>query len=106
MTELKVPDNFHADFPARMSDGRFMTDFTTNCILNTLRKEKMSAWEYRTHLINNAEQIMNEMNEKNEQLYGCQECHRTVLPAPNAKQVCTDSGCEIVKVEDGGVGLA
>jgi hypothetical protein len=106
MADLKVPDNFHADFPARMSDGRFMTDFTTNCILNTLRKDKMSAWEYRTHLINNAEQIMNEINEKNEQLYGCQECHRTVLPAPNAKQVCTDSGCEIVKVEDGGVGLA
>ena len=106
MADLKVPDNFHADFPARMSDGRFMTDFNTNCILNTLRKEKLSAWEYRTHLINNAEQIMNEINEKNEQLYGCQECHRTVLPAPNAKQVCTDSGCEIVKVEDGGVGLA
>jgi hypothetical protein len=106
MTDLKVPDNFHADFPARMSDGRFMTDFNTNCILNTLRKEKMSAWEYRTHLINNAEQIMEEMNEKNEQLYGCQECHRTVLPAPNAKQVCTDTGCEIVKVEDGGIGLA
>jgi hypothetical protein len=106
MADLKVPDNFHADFPARMSDGRFMTDFNTNCILNTLRKEKLSAWEYRTHLINNAEQIMNEINEKNEQLYGCQECHRTVLPAPNAKQVCTDSGCEIVKVEDGGIGLA
>jgi len=106
MENLKVPDNFHTDFPARMSDGRFMTDFTTNCILNTLRKEKMSAWEYRTHLINNAEQIMNEINEKNESLYGCQECHRTVLPAPNAKQVCTDSGCEIVKVEDGGIGLA
>tara|TARA_Y100001954_G_scaffold198043_1_gene215225 strand:+ start:15 stop:335 length:321 start_codon:yes stop_codon:yes gene_type:complete len=106
MNDLKVPDNFHADFPARMADGRFMTDFTSNCILNTLRKEKMSAWEYRTHLINNAEQIMQQINEKNESMYGCQECHRTVLPAPNAKQVCTDSGCEIVNVEDGGIGLA
>ena len=106
MNDLKVPDNFHADFPARMADGRFMTDFTSNCILNTLRKEKMSAWEYRTHLINNAEQIMQQINEKNESIYGCQECHRTVLPAPNAKQVCTDSGCEIVNVEGGGLGLA
>ena len=106
MNDLKVPDNFHADFPARMADGRFMTDFTSNCILNTLRKEKMSAWEYRTHLINNAEQIMQQLNEKNEQLYGCQECHRTVLPSPNAKQICTDTGCEIVKVEDSGIGLA
>ena len=25
-------------------------------------------------------------------MYGCHTCHRTVLPAPNAKQVCTDSG--------------
>ena len=49
---------------------------------------------------------LNEINEKNEQMYGCQECHRTVLPAPNAKQVCTDAGCEIVNVEPSGLGLA
>lgn len=100
-----VTDNFHKDFPARMSDGRFMTDYTQNCMLNTLRKEKMSAWEYRTHLINNAEAIMKEINEKNEQMYGCQECHVTVLPGPNAKQVCTDTGCDIVEVESSGLGL-
>ena len=106
MAEIeRVTDNFHPDFPARMSDGRFMTDHRTNCILNTLRKEKMSAWEYRTHLINNAEQIMKEINDENEKKYGCQECHRTVLPAPNAKQVCTESGCEIVEVDSTGIGL-
>lgn len=105
MNNLKVPDNFHNDFPARMADGRFMMDFQSNCILNTLRKEKMSAWEYRTHLINNAEQIMNEINESNEKMYGCQECHRTVLPSPNSKQVCSDTGCEIVNVDEDGIGL-
>ena len=64
MAEIeRVNDNFHTDFPARMSDGRFMTDYNTNCIINTLRKDKMSAWEYRTHLINNADQIMKEINE-------------------------------------------
>ena len=47
---------------------------------------------------------MQQINEKNEAMYGCQECRRTVLPAPNAKQVCTDSGCEIVNVEGGGLG--
>ena len=88
-----------------MSDGRFMMDYQTNCMLNTLRKENMNAWEYRTHLINNAEQIMEEINQKNEQMYGCQECHRTVLPSPNAKQICTDSGCEIVEVDPSGIGL-
>ena len=105
MDMMKVPDNFNNDFPARMSDGRFMMDFRTNCMLNTLRKEKMSAWEYRTHLINNAEKIMEETNQKNEGLYGCQECHRTVLPSPNAKQVCNESGCEIVEVDPSGLGL-
>jgi hypothetical protein len=105
MADFKVPDNFHTDFPARMSDGRFMTNYNTNCILNTLRKKNMSAWEYRTHLINNAEEIMKETNEKNESMYGCQECHRTVLPSTHAKQICTDSGCEIVEVDPNGLGI-
>jgi len=106
MAEIeRVSDNFHTDFPARMADGRFMTDYRTNCMLNTLRKEKMSAWEYRTHLINNTDKIMQEINDKNEGLYGCQECHRTVLPSPNAKQVCTETGCEIIEVDPSGIGL-
>ena len=41
MAEIeRVTDNFHPDFPARMSDGRFMTDHRTNCILNTLELSK------------------------------------------------------------------
>ena len=105
METAKITDNFYNDFPARMADGRFITDYTPNCMLNTLRKEKMSAWEYRTHLINNTDQIMQEINAKNESMYGCQECHRTVLPSPNAKQVCTETGCEIIQIDPQGVGL-
>ena len=26
--DKKIPDNFNKDFPARMSDGRFITDYT------------------------------------------------------------------------------
>ena len=48
---------------------------------------------------------MKEINDKNESMYGCQECHRTVLPSPNAKQICSDSGCEIVEVDPSGIGL-
>ena len=101
----QATDNFHKDFPARMSDGRFITDHTSNCMVNTLRKEKMNSWEYRTHLINNAEQIMEEINQKNEELYGCKECHRTVLPSTRTKQVCTENGCELVDVDPAGIGV-
>ena len=46
----KVPDNFFDDFPARMSDGRFLRDHTPNCDLNTKYKKGMNNWEYRQHL--------------------------------------------------------
>ena len=32
-------------------------------------------------------------------MYGCQECRRTVLPAPNAKQVCTDSDAKLLMLK-------
>jgi len=101
----KVTDNFHTDFPARMADGRFITDYSSNCIVNTLRKKEMSSWEYRTHLIQNAEEIMKEINQKNEELYGCKECHTTVLPSNKNKQVCNDGGCNIVEVNPDGIGI-
>ena len=101
----QATDNFHNDFPARMADGRFITDYTSNCMVNTLRKEKMSGWEYRTHLINNAEKIMEEINQKNEELYGCADCHKTSIPSNNLKQNCDESGCEIVEVNSEGIGI-
>ena len=101
----QVTDNFHNDFPARMSDGRFITDYTQNCMVNTLRKEKMSGWEYRTHLINNAEKIMEEINQKNEEMYGCKDCNTVVLPLNHSKQVCDEKGCEIVEVNTDEIGI-
>ena len=52
--ESKVPDNFHLDFPARMSDGRQFTDYRSNCILNNELSKNMGSWEYRNFLTNNA----------------------------------------------------
>ena len=34
-----IPDNFFTTFPARMSDGRFMTDYRPNCLLNDILKQ-------------------------------------------------------------------
>ena len=105
MATIEVTDNFHNDFPARMADGRFITDYTPNCMLNTGRKDKMNTWEYRIHLTNNAESIMGEINQKNEELYGCKECHTTVLPSNRMKQVCTENGCNLEEVDSTGIGI-
>ena len=70
----QVTDNFHNDFPARMSDGRFITDYTPNCMVNLLRKEKMSSWEYRDYLTNNASQIHSKFLSELEASVKCTKC--------------------------------
>ncbi len=101
----KVPDNFFDGFPARMSDGRFLRDHTPNCDLNTKYKKGMNNWEYRQHLTENAEQIMKEINQENDKLYGCKDCHLTVVPSNRANQVCTDGNCKIEEVDKDGIGI-
>ena len=46
----KVPDNVKSDFPARMSDGRFITDYTPNCQHNLAIQKDMTSWQYKTYL--------------------------------------------------------
>ena len=60
--------NFFDDFPARMADGRFITDYSPNCDNNMKHKKELSGWEYRQYLTNNAETIMQEINELNDKL--------------------------------------
>ena len=57
-----ITDNFFDDFPARMADGRFITDYSPNCDNNMKHKKEMSGWEYRQYLTNNAETIIKEIN--------------------------------------------
>ena len=46
------------DFPARMSDGRFLTNYNSSCVNNLIMSEGMNSYTYRQSLINNAEKIM------------------------------------------------
>ena len=101
----KVPDNFTENFPARMSDGRFITDYSSNCFKNVEHKKDMTGWEYRIHLINNAEKIMGEINEQNEKLYGCEECNGVNIPSQKANQVCTGENCNVEEVDPNGIGI-
>lgn len=104
-TEGKVMDNYLKSFPARMSDGRFITDYTPNCDKNLLLKKKMSGWEYRNYLINNAEEIMNKEVEQVNQMFGCLDCNNTVLLDSSVKQVCDQNGCNIEEVSKDGIGI-
>ena len=38
----KIPDNYNQEFPARMADGRFMTDYSPNCDRNSFYQRNMT----------------------------------------------------------------
>ena len=41
----------------------------------------------------------------NDKLYGCKECHTTMLPSNKANQVCTDGNCVVEEVDPNGLGI-
>ena len=101
-----VTDNFYNDFPARMSDGRFITDYTPNCDRNQKLKKEMTSFEYRLYLIQNTEGIMQQINSNNEELFGCKESNTTVIPSIKTKQVCSENGsCNFIDVDPSGIGI-
>ena len=46
----KVPDNFYKEFPARMSDGRFITNYHPICETNSMAQGNMTSWQYKLFL--------------------------------------------------------
>ncbi len=102
----KIPDNFHKDFPARMSDGRFITDYYPNCSMNLSAQKNMSSWQYKLFLTRNASEIMNSIRDFNHKKYGCDNCNDPSIPLQNQYlQNCTNYACHISEVNPKGVGL-
>tara|TARA_B110001469_G_C9289306_1_gene158847 strand:+ start:35 stop:373 length:339 start_codon:yes stop_codon:yes gene_type:complete len=104
----KVSDNVVFDFPSRMSDGRSMTDYRANCIINNTipNKHKMNSYEFRYYLTTNGNNIMNDINKKYEADLKCNSCKiNTTLPVQTI-QNCDNSGVCSYKVNDSmGVGI-
>ena len=99
-------DNFNNNFAARMSDGRAITDYSPNCELNGQLQKNLSSIQYRDFLTNNADKIMRDMNMKNKQEYGCNECSGNVPVLPKYEQTCYSNGyCEIKTKNKKGIGL-
>ena len=102
----KVPDNFHKNFPARMSDGRFITDHYPNCAMNLSAQKNMSSWQYKLYLTRNATQIMGSIRDFNHKKYGCDNCNDPSIPLDNQYfQNCTAYGCHISESNPKGAGL-
>ena len=103
----KVTDNVNHGFPARMSDGRFITNYWPNCVLNSTMKNEMSSFGYRHFLMNNAVDIIKNQNKLYKAEYGCEDCAPdfNVNPGSRYVQECSKSGCAIKEVEPKGIGI-
>ena len=93
------------EYPARMSDGRFLTNYNSSCLNNMVLSKNMNSYKYRQMLINNAETIMGDT--KNEYLnrYSCNSCYKMLIPKTKYEQTCTGDSCSIKQVSDAGIGI-
>ena len=102
----KVPDNFHKDFPARMSDGRFITNHHPICETNLMAQGNMTSWQYKLFLTRNSNEIMKSMNDAYHRVYGCDKCNDPSIPLENKYlQECVNESCHIKEVNPKGAGL-
>ena len=103
----KVTDNFNTGFPARMSDGRFITSYWPNCALNSGIQGEMNSYVYRQFLTNNATSIMENMNTIHKAEYGCEECFPNIKVNPGSRYVqeCGPEGCNIKEINPKGIGI-
>lgn len=74
---FKIPDNRYPQFPARMADGRLLTDYRSPCIIDSILQKNnsiTSSEEYRQFLINNASKIVEANNQVFLHLNGLSRC--------------------------------
>lgn len=106
----KVPDNFYLEkgkeFPARMSDGRFMTDYSPNCQRNLFYQKDMTSWQYRMYLTNMADTILEKEHDMDEEEFGCNDCSKNVfIPKNEYEQKCDGVRCNVNFVNQNGHGI-
>ena len=106
----KVPDNFYLEkgkeFPARMSDGRFMTDYSPNCQRNFFYQKDMTSWQYRMYLTNMADTILEKEHDMDEEEFGCNDCSKNVfIPKNEYEQKCDGVRCNVNFVNQNGHGI-
>ncbi len=103
----KVSDNVIHDFPARMSDGRFITNYYPNCEMNYGIQKNMSSWQYRNLLTKDSNRIINKMHEFNKESFGRGSTSGGLgdIFKPRYEQKCNIHGCAISEVNPDGFGI-
>tara|TARA_Y100000590_G_scaffold469976_1_gene661066 strand:+ start:6747 stop:7061 length:315 start_codon:yes stop_codon:yes gene_type:complete len=93
------------NYPARMSDGRFLTNFNSSCVNNLLLSKGMNSYTYRQMLISNAEKLMKDQVSQNEKNFSCKGCPKMIIPKTKYEQDCSGDVCTIKRTSDGGIGI-
>ena len=103
----KVSDNVLQDFPARMSDGRFITNYYPNCEMNAGISKNMSSWQYRLMLSKQSNNVVNKMHEFNHANFGRGSTSGGLEGIFNHRyeQKCNIHGCAIKEVDPTGFGI-
>tara|TARA_Y100000389_G_scaffold187223_1_gene208419 strand:- start:50 stop:355 length:306 start_codon:yes stop_codon:yes gene_type:complete len=99
-------DNNYHELSARMSDGRFITDYSPNCELNFKLQNNMSSFQYRFYLTKYTDKIINDINQSNQQTFGCNSCQGNVPVLPKYDQQCYVNGyCKVNTINQNGIGF-
>jgi|TARA_Y100000389_G_C17396476_1_gene482836 hypothetical protein len=103
----KVSDNVLQDFPARMSDGRFITDYYPNCEMNAGISNNMSSWQYRLLLSKQSNNVINKMNMFYNTNFGRGSTSGGLdnVFKHRYEQKCNIHGCAIKEVDPTGFGI-
>ena len=113
MSELqyKASNNKYKDCPPRMSDGRHFTDYRPNDHLNNLIKANnnlKNSFDFRNHLTNNAEKLINLNREYIQDKNGCAPCmkpyHQGTMLPESSKVECNSDSCNVTVTNKEGLG--
>ena len=107
-----MSNNKVKECPPRMSDGRHFTDYRPVCFLNNsmIVDNKISnSYEYRMHLIQNAEKLMNNnrayISKKNGCDKKCMQPYNVGTMLPESSRVeCNDKNCNVKITDKNGLG--
>jgi hypothetical protein len=89
----------------QMADGRFITDYGPNCVMNHKLQQGLTSFEFRQFLQNNSEEIVSTINQNNQNMYGCSTCTGNQIPSSKFKMNCNEINCQLNLIDNNGIGL-
>ena len=108
-SRYNIPDNRYNNCPALMSDGRFITNYKPNCVMNrtiesSFKQGPLTSWEYKQHLINGSDKVLSNINDFYTNNYGCSGYPYKIIE-PVLKQDCNYDNCVMKNGNPNGLGV-